>query len=107
MASDNVGTKTCGSTPYPRTKEPWGNTSAKSIRIALVGYEGVQTLDLAGPLDAFGAVNCARPDAYSMCVTNLDGRPLASETGLRMMPDCALDDAGWIDTVVVPGGDAT
>jgi hypothetical protein len=30
------------------------------IRIAIMGYEGVQTSNIAGPWDAFGAANSAR-----------------------------------------------
>ena len=76
-----------------------------TIRVALLGYEGVQTLDLAGPLDAFGAANAARAGAYSTVTTSLNGRPFVSETGLRITPDCALAEAGPIDTLIVPGGE--
>lgn len=78
--------------------------SSKPIRIVLMGYEGVQTLDLAGPMDAFGAVNFVRPHAYSICMASLDGRPFSSEAGLRMTPGCALDELERIDTLIVPGG---
>ena len=75
------------------------------IRVALLGYAGVQTLDLAGPLDAFGSASAARPGAYSTVTTSLDGAPFVSETGLRITPDCALADAGAVDTLIVPGGE--
>jgi transcriptional regulator GlxA family with amidase domain len=74
------------------------------IRIAIVGYEGVQTLDIAGPWDAFGAANSARAGAYSTLMTSLDGTAFASESGLRMTPDCAFEDIGLIDTLIIPGG---
>ena len=79
--------------------------SESTLRVALLGYAGVQTLDLAGPLDAFGAANSARPGAYSTVTTSLDGQPFMSETGLRIAPDCAFADAGPIDTLVIPGGE--
>ncbi len=79
--------------------------SETSIRIALLGYPGVQTLDLVGPLDAFGAANAARPGAYQTVTTCLDGQPFVSETGLRIAPDCAFADTGPIDTLIVPGGE--
>jgi transcriptional regulator GlxA family with amidase domain len=76
-----------------------------AIRVALLGYNGVQTLDLAGPLDAFGAANAARADAYVTLTTSLDGALFVSEAGLRITPDCALADAGPVDTLIVPGGE--
>ena len=79
--------------------------SETAIRIALLGYPGVQTLDLAGPLDAFGAANAARPGAYSTVIASLDGQPFVSETGLRITPDCAFPDTGPIDTLIIPGGE--
>lgn len=79
--------------------------SSTPIRVALLGYAGVQTLDLVGPLDAFGSASAARPGAYATVTTSLDGNPFVSETGLRITPDCALSDAGHIDTLIVPGGE--
>jgi transcriptional regulator GlxA family with amidase domain len=75
------------------------------IRIALLGYHGVQTLDLVGPLDAFSSATQARPGAYRTLVTSIDGAPFRSEAGLKVVPDCALADAGPIDTLIVPGGE--
>jgi transcriptional regulator GlxA family with amidase domain len=75
------------------------------IRIALLGYHGVQTLDLVGPLDAFHSATQARPGAYRTLVVTLDGSPFRSEAGLKVVPECALADAGPIDTLMVPGGE--
>jgi transcriptional regulator GlxA family with amidase domain len=76
----------------------------QAIRVGLVGYDGVQTLDLAGPLDAFGSASVLHPQAYETLVLTLDGQPFASETGLRMAPDAALKDAGPLDTLILAGG---
>ena len=79
--------------------------SAQPIRVALLGYDGVQTLDLVGPLDAFDGANTVRAGAYETVTTSVDGRPFRSEAGLRITPDSALADAGPIDTLIVPGGE--
>jgi transcriptional regulator GlxA family with amidase domain len=79
--------------------------SDSTIRVALLGYDGVQTLDLSGPLDAFCSANGLRPAAYATVVVSLDGAPFASEAGLRITPDCALADAGPLDTLILPGGE--
>ena len=79
--------------------------SLTPIRITLLAYDGVQTLDLAGPLDAFASASAAQPGAYSSVVASLDGEPVTSEAGLRILPACALEAAGLIDTLIVPGGE--
>jgi transcriptional regulator GlxA family with amidase domain len=76
-----------------------------AVRVALLGYPGVQTLDLAGPLDAFSSANAARAGSYLGMTVSLDGAPFVSEGGLRIVPDCALADAGPLDTLIVPGGE--
>ena len=78
--------------------------SDKTLRIGFLAYDGVQTLDLAGPLDAFSAASSLQPGAYATVVTSLDGASLVSETGLRLAPDCTLADAGDLDTLILPGG---
>ncbi len=80
--------------------------SANAIRVVLLGYAGVQTLDLAGPLDAFASANSVRPAAYLTLTASLNGAPFASESGLRIAPDGALYNMGPIDTLIVPGGAA-
>lgn len=75
------------------------------LQIGLVGFDGVQTLDLTGPLDAFGAANQARPGAYVLTILSLDGAPFSSEAGLRIVPDGVLTDAGALDTLIIAGGE--
>ena len=74
------------------------------ITIALLAYDAVQTLDVVGPLDAFGAATEQRGTAYSLIVASLDGAPVVSSTGLKIVPDAALGDVGPVDTLIVPGG---
>lgn len=77
---------------------------SEPVRIALLGYDGVQTLDLCGPLDAFGSASDLRPGAYKVTVVSLDGAPFESETGLRVTPAAALGEIGDLDTLILPGG---
>ena len=80
------------------------STPGPPIRIGLLGYTGLQTLDLVGPADAFGAANAVRPGAYDVMTVSLDGRPFVSESGLKMLPDGAIDAAPPLDTLIIPGG---
>lgn len=75
------------------------------VRIGLVGFDGVQTLDLTGPLDAFGAANQARPGAYAVTILGVDGTPFTSEAGMQIMPAGALAAAGELDTLIIAGGE--
>ena len=75
------------------------------LRIGLVGFDGVQTLDLTGPLDAFGAANQARPGAYEVTILSLDGPPFTSEAGMRISPAGALVGAPVLDTLIIAGGE--
>lgn len=76
------------------------------ISVAIVGYDGVQTLDLSGPLDAFASANSAQACGYLVRTVSCDGEPFCSESGLKIVPDGALSDLEWIDTLIVPGGAA-
>lgn len=75
------------------------------VTIALLAYDAVQALDLTGPLDAFASMNELRARSYSCVVASLDGSPVASSSGLRIVPDAALADVGPVDTLIVPGGE--
>ena len=67
-----------------------------SISVAIVGYDGVQTLDLSGPLDAFASANSAQACGYLVRTVSCDGVPFCSESGLKIVPDGALSDLEWI-----------
>jgi transcriptional regulator GlxA family with amidase domain len=82
--SDIVASMTWKTVIGRRTKRWEMNMSANAIRVVLLGYAGVQTLDLAGPLDAFASANSARAGAYLTLTTSLNGAPFASESGLRI-----------------------
>ena len=78
--------------------------ASKPIQIVILAYDGVQTLDLAGPLDAFASAKAILAEAYLTRIASLDGAPVVSESGLRMLPDGSLGSMGAFDTLIVPGG---
>jgi transcriptional regulator GlxA family with amidase domain len=77
---------------------------ADTKHILLLGYHGLQTLDLSGPLDAFASANEQRPGSYRVTVASLDGQAFTSEAGLTIMPERALSECGAIDSLLLPGG---
>jgi transcriptional regulator GlxA family with amidase domain len=72
--------------------------------IAVLGFDGVQSLDLCGPLEAFAGANGIHRGAYETRILSLDGGPFTSEAGLRITPDRSLADPGSLDTLIVAGG---
>jgi len=82
-----------------------------SRRVTFVVFEGLQILDLTGPLEVFSAVNRRVPEArspYATEVVSSDGRPVRSTCGLEIAADRAAGPGREpIDTLVVVGGTGT
>lgn len=77
-------------------------------RIGLVVFDGITALDLVGPADAFGSAQQGPPGAstpaYELVVLGVTGQSCVAESGVRLTPDCRLDKAPPLDTLVIPGG---
>lgn len=80
----------------------------KPLRVGLIGYDGVQALDLVGPVDAFDLANNVQSQderiRYQVFIVGLTSRPFRSESGIRFHPDTTLRRAPALDTLIVPGG---
>src|ERR1700743_2908172 len=76
-------------------------------KVVIVGFPGVQALDLVGPPDVFSPPSLLTNGVYEVVLGSVGGRPVTTPTGLgfatRPLPD-PHDPAENIDTVVVPGG---
>ncbi|WP_426367244.1 GlxA family transcriptional regulator [Streptomyces sp. E-08] len=80
--------------------------------VLVVLFDDVQSLDVTGPVEVFtGAARASGdPSAYPVRTASLDGGPVRTHSGLRLLPDTALDAAvadGPPHTLVVPGGEGT
>jgi transcriptional regulator GlxA family with amidase domain len=74
-------------------------------QIAIVGFEGAQSLDISGPLEVFDTAERLSPGRYAHSVVSADGAPFTTTSGLAISPACALGDVvGPIDTLLVAGG---
>jgi len=71
-------------------------------------FDGLQSLDLTGPLEVFDGARRMAVDGYRISVASIGAAPVTTSSGLRVAPDVdllALDpERDPIDTVVVPGG---
>ena len=79
-------------------------------RVGIIGFEGVNALDMIGPIEALTTAGRKDPTAkesrglYEAVVIGLNERPFAAESGIRFVPHCQLANAPSLDTVIVPGG---
>lgn len=76
--------------------------------VAILGFPGVQALDLVGPFEVFtGATMYLRGqgrDGYGVRVVSLDGEPATTGTGLALAAEPLPDPREPVDTLVLPGG---
>jgi transcriptional regulator GlxA family with amidase domain len=67
--------------------------------VLIVLFDGVQSLDVTGPLEVF-----ATSGAYEITTASLGGLPIGTSSGLRLTPDIDLLAADVDDVLLVPGG---
>lgn len=79
--------------------------------MVILGYPGIQSLDLTGPLEVFAAAQQLISQAgvgdrgYRISVLSHNGEPFASASGLSIAADGPIGAiAGGVDTLIVPGG---
>lgn len=75
--------------------------------VALIIHDGVQALDVAGPLDVFAAANGFLPEAdhYRCRLIARDRTPIRSSNGMWMIADLGFEEACRpFHTVLVAGG---
>ncbi|MEU7120908.1 GlxA family transcriptional regulator [Streptomyces zaomyceticus] len=80
--------------------------------VLVVLFDDVQSLDVTGPFEVFAGAGRAAgdPAAYTIRTASLDGGPVRTHSGLRLLPDTTLAEAvadGAPNTLVVPGGEGT
>ena len=81
--------------------------SSRVRKVALLGYEGVQSLDLVGPLEVFSMANrYGAPIPYQVMLASPDGGAIVSNSALTLSGAIALRDLpDDLDTLLVAGGD--
>lgn len=80
-------------------------------RIALVGFEGFQILDIAGPVEVFTKANdhmpeiTAEPFRYELIVASPSGGVITSSSGMQVAGTRAIADLhDDLDTLMIAGG---
>ncbi|MEB0040449.1 MULTISPECIES: GlxA family transcriptional regulator [unclassified Pseudomonas] len=75
--------------------------------VAIVIFPGVQSLDVAGPLDVFAEANRFVPAASSYRIVTIGTAPfpIMASNGMPLGAEFAIEDAPYaFDVVLVPGG---
>ncbi|MFG2026258.1 GlxA family transcriptional regulator [Streptomyces sp. NPDC048825] len=75
--------------------------------VLVVLFEGIQSLDVTGPVEVFAGAETGHPGTYRLRTATLDGAPVRATSGLTLVPDHALADAPAPHTLLVPGGNGT
>lgn len=75
--------------------------------VLVVLFDGVQSLDVTGPLEVFAGAEKHTPGTYRLRTASLDGAPVRTSSGLSLVPDTALTGAPRAHTLLVPGGEGT
>ena len=73
-------------------------------KVVIVGFSGVQALDVVGPHDVFTTASLLTGGGYDVVVCSVDGQPVTTATGLAFLAAPLPDPSEPIDTVVLPGG---
>ncbi len=77
--------------------------------VAIVIHEGVQGLDVAGPIDVFSETNSFVDESvrYRAVMVAASSEPVRSHSGMRLLPDLSFKEAdGGFDIILVAGGPA-
>jgi transcriptional regulator GlxA family with amidase domain len=87
------------------------NTDARPLQVAILAFDEVEALDLAGPYEVFTTASRmhlreapAGPAPFEVLCVARDGEPVRARAGLRLLPTHAFADAPPVDVLVVPGG---
>ncbi|MFF9163758.1 GlxA family transcriptional regulator [Streptomyces longwoodensis] len=75
--------------------------------VLVVLFDGVQSLDVTGPLEVFAGAERHTPGTYRIRTASLDGAPVRTSSGLTLVPDGPLAGARDPHTLLVPGGEGT
>ena len=74
-------------------------------RVLILAFDGVQSLDVTGPLEVFSAAGRLAREPYKVEIVAPEADPVRSGSGLSIVPHRAVSAVrGPIDTLLVAGG---
>ncbi|WP_232733978.1 DJ-1/PfpI family protein [Kitasatospora sp. CB02891] len=76
-------------------------------RVVIVAFPGIEVLDVTGPAEVFSVasrVGSGDRPGYLVRIATVDGGPVTTSSGVRLMADLAFDEvADPVDTLLVSG----
>lgn len=85
-----------------------------SRRIAMIGFDGLQVLDVTGPLEVFARASRllleqgrALVAPYRVIIAARKAGPVTCSSGLVLVAECGWQELGALDTLLVSGGVGT
>ena len=72
--------------------------------VVVLGFPGIQALDVVGPFEVFTGASLLLGGAYDVAVVSVDGEKATTGTGLAFESKPLPSPREPIDTVVLPGG---
>jgi transcriptional regulator GlxA family with amidase domain len=78
--------------------------------VVIVMFDGLQSLDLTGPLEVFAGANTYLAEhgpVYQISVASLGATAVRTSSGLAIAADTDLRTVQTMDTLLVPGGEGT
>ncbi|WP_406407371.1 GlxA family transcriptional regulator [Streptomyces halstedii] len=79
----------------------------KQRTVLVVLFDGVQSLDVSGPMEVFAGASRSPGVTYALHTASPGGAPVRCSNGLTLVPNGALGDAAVPDVLLVPGGEGT
>jgi transcriptional regulator GlxA family with amidase domain len=79
-------------------------------RVGILIFSNVEVLDFCGPYEVFSVTRLdesrrrEEPSPFEVRLVAQDAGPIVATGGLRVIPDCTIDDCPPLDILVVPGG---
>ena len=73
-------------------------------KVVIVGFPGVQALDVVGPHEVFSGASLLTDGGYDIVMASVGGQAVTTPSGLAFAARPLRDQSEPIDTVVLPGG---
>ncbi|KZS59808.1 GlxA family transcriptional regulator [Mycobacterium ostraviense] len=73
-------------------------------KVLIVGFSGVEALDVVGPFEVFAGASLLTHGGYDVTLVSPGGHPVTTATGLALMTQPLPDPSAPVHTVVLPGG---
>lgn len=87
------------------------NPTRQTLRVAILAFDDVEALDLAGPYEVFTTASrmqqratSAEPPLFEVTCVARSREPIRMRAGLCVLPRHTVEDAPNPDVLIVPGG---